>query len=123
MHSPKVLPWIARRHGVPRERAEELWRQALALADFRFGPARETSDYWAYAMRTLRRLTACEGISLVDPEALDRFALEAAPSRSALPIIASQHRMGGLAFDAAEAFIDAANEYWRRALRATEVRH
>jgi len=123
MHRPKILPWIARRNGVPLRRADELWRQALALADFRYGPARQTSDYWAYAMRTLNKLAACDGAALVAPEALDQLAAASARPRSALPIIASQQRMGGLAFDAAEAFIDAANEYWRRALRSVHVHH
>ena len=119
MHGPKILPWIARRNGVPLARANELWRQALALANFRYGPARGTSDYWAYAMRTLNKLAACEGAAIVAPEALG----QPAPPRSALPIIASQRRMGDLAFDAAEAFIDAANEYWCRALRSVDLHH
>ena len=123
MHRPKILPWIARRNGVPLPRADELWRQALALADFKYGTARQTSDYWAYAMRTLNKLAACEGAALVAPEALEQLAAASARPRSALPIIASQRRMGGLAFDAAEAFIDAANEYWRRALRSVDVHH
>jgi hypothetical protein len=123
MHSPKILPWIARRHGVSRKRAEELWRQSLALADFRYGPAAATSDYWAYAMRTLNKLVACDGAAVVEPEALDGLALTSAGARSALPIIASQQRMGGFAFDAAEALIHAANEYWSRALRAADARH
>jgi hypothetical protein len=123
MRTPKILPWIARRHGVSRKRAEELWRQSLALADFRCGPAAETSDYWAYAMRTLNKLMACEGAAVVEPEAFDGLAPTSAGARSALPIIASQQRIGGFAFDAAEAFINAANEYWRRALRAANARH
>lgn len=123
MHRPKILPWIARRNGVPLKRADELWRQALALADFKYWPARETSDYLAYAMRTLNKLADCEGAALVAPEALDHRAAASARPRSALPIIASQRRIGGLAFDAAEAFIDAANEYWRRALRSVDVHH
>jgi hypothetical protein len=118
-HSPKLLPWIARRHGVPRARAEVLWLQALALADFRYPEARETSDYWTYAVRTLHKLMACEGAALVEPDALERLAPSAARTRSAVPIIVSQQRMGGLAFDAAEALLSAANEYWSRTLRVT----
>lgn len=107
MHGPKLLPWIARRHGVSRTRAEELWRQSLALADFTHGVERESSEYWTYAMRTLHKLVECEGAALVEPAA----------DRSAVPIIASQQRMGVLAFDAAEALLTAANEYWGRTLR------
>ncbi len=116
--TPKLLPWVARRNGVPRERAESLWRQALAIADFRFPDARESSDYWAYALRTLDRLAACEGAALIESVALEQRS----PARSAVPIIAAQQRIGTLAFDAAEALLTAANEYWRSAVRAAGER-
>jgi len=116
--TPKLLPWIARRNGVPRERAEALWRQALALADFRFPDARESSDYWAYALRTLDKLVACEGAAMIEPAALEQRS----PARSAVPIITAQQRMGALAFDAAEALLTAANEYWRGAVGAAGER-
>lgn len=45
MKTPKFLPWIARRAGVPEARAEELWADALLFATERTGPI-ETSDYW-----------------------------------------------------------------------------
>jgi histidine ammonia-lyase len=124
MQKLKLLPWLARRQGVPLERAEELWRQAIALADFEHGTnarATQASDYWAYAMRTLLKLLRCDGVALVDADALDRpHALSA--SRSAVPLIDSQRRLGAAAFDAAEAILHAANDYWSRALHVVDAR-
>lgn len=48
MKTPKFLPWIARRSGVPEPRAEELWAEALRYATEHTGPI-ETSDYWKTA--------------------------------------------------------------------------
>ena len=48
MKTPKFLPWIARRSGVPEPRAEELWAEALCYATEQTGPI-ETSDYWKTA--------------------------------------------------------------------------
>jgi hypothetical protein len=39
-----------------------------------------------------------------------------------VPLIDSQRRLGAAAFDAAEAFVHAANEYWSRALRVVDAR-
>lgn len=122
MQKLKLLPWLARRHGVAPDRAEELWRQAIALADFRHGLHAETSEYWAYAVRALLRLLRCEGVALVAAEELDQ-PLAPRAARSAVPLIDSQRRLGVAAFDAAEAFVHAANDYWRRALRAANTRH
>jgi len=114
MQRLKLLPWLARKHGVAPERAEELWRQAVALADFRRGDGWRTSDYWAYAMRTLLKLLRTDGKAvLVVPE---RVAPEAAPlRRPVVQLLASQHRLGATAFDAAEVYLRAANEIWRDA--------
>jgi hypothetical protein len=124
MQKLKLLPWLARRQGVPPERAEELWRQAIALADFEHGKnARSTqsSDYWAYAMRTLLMLLRCDGVALIDADQLEQpHALVV--SRSAVPLIDSQRRLGAAAFDAAEAFLHAANDYWSRALHVVDAR-
>lgn len=119
MIQPKLLPWIANRHGIPLERVHVLWEEGVDLADLRYGENAQTSEYWGYAMRCLDRFAACEGTSIVG--SCDEVAIEHA-LRSALPLIDSQRRIGGLAFDAADAFVKAANEYWRRALLAT-VRH
>ena len=124
MQKLQLLPWLARRQGVPLERAEVLWRQAISLADFEHGTnARSTqaSDYWAYAMRTLLMLLRCDGVALIDAEALVQpHALLV--SRSAVPLIDSQRRLGAAAFDAAEAFLHAANDYWSRALHVVDAR-
>jgi hypothetical protein len=121
MQKLKLLPWLARRHGVPLERAEELWRQAIALADFEHGLDAQTSDYWAYAMRTLLKLLRCDGAALVDADDLEQ-PFEPAARRSATPLIDSQRRLGVAAFDAAQAFLHAANEYWSRALHVADTR-
>lgn len=117
MFQPKLLPWIAKRHGIPLERVRVLWEEGIDLADLRFGEDARSSDYWAYAMECVGRFAACEGRSVIDPAATEAPAVPCEP-RSALPVLASQHRLGGLAFDAASAFIRAANEYWRQALLA-----
>jgi hypothetical protein len=117
----KLLPWLARRHGVSVERAEELWRQSIALADFAHGTDARTPEYWAHAVRVLLRLLRCEGVALVDADEREQaFALPA--GRSAVPLIDSQRRLGVAAFDAAEAFVHAAIEYWSRALRVVNAR-
>ena len=122
MQKLKLLPWLAHRQGVPLERAEELWRQAIALADFEHGTNAQTSEYWAYAMRTLLKLLRWDGVALVEPDELEQ-PLELAARCSATPLIDSQRRLGVAAFDAAEAFLHAANEYWSRALRVADTRH
>jgi hypothetical protein len=121
MHQLKLLPWLARRHGVPLERADALWRQAVALADFKHGASTRSSDYWAYAMRTLLRLLRCDGTALVDTDVIEQ-PLGLPGRRSTLPLIDSQRRLGVAAFDVAEAFLHAANEYWSRALRVASAR-
>jgi len=118
----KILPWFARRHGVPLERAEELWRQSLALADFEHGTNARTPEYWAPAIRVLLRLLRCEGVALVQADAEREQPLAPPAARSAVLLIDSQRRLGAAAFDAAEAFVHAANEYWSRALRVVNAR-
>ena len=121
MQKLKLLPWLAQRYAVSLKRAEALWRQAIALADFEYGANAQSSDYWAYAMRSLLKLLRCDGAALVDAEEIEQpFALPA--RRSTLPLIDSQRRLGVAAFDAAEAFLHAANEYWSRALHVVNAR-
>ncbi len=124
MQKLKLLPWLARRQGVSLERAEELWRQAIALADFEHGAnacSTQASDYWAYAMRTLLKLLRCDGVALVDADELEHPYM-LFTSRSAVPLIDSQRRLGAAAFDAAEAILHAANDYWSRALHVVDAR-
>jgi len=115
----KLLPWLARRSGVAVERAEELWRQAVALADFRANDGAPRDDYWGYAMRTLVELLHADGVAMLD-------AYQARPvapliRRPAAQLLASQHRLGVLAFDAAELYLRAANQIWQNAWRARRV--
>jgi hypothetical protein len=49
MKTPKMLPWLARRHGVPAEKAEEMWAEALRHATAKTGWI-GTSDYWQAAV-------------------------------------------------------------------------
>jgi hypothetical protein len=121
MQKLKLLPWLARRHGVPLERAEEQWRQAVARADFEHGLNAQTSDYWACAVHTLLKLLRADGAAWIEAEALEQ-PFELSTQRSASPLIDSQRRLGIAAFDAAEAFLHAANEYWNRALRVANAR-
>ena len=115
----KLLPWLARRSGVALERAEELWRQAIALADFRANGGAPRNDYWGYAMRTLVKLLHADGVAMLDADQ----ARPLAPliRRPAAQLLASQHRLGVLAFNAAEAYMRAANEIWQNAWRPSRA--
>jgi hypothetical protein len=114
MQKLKLLPWLARQHGVALERAEELWRQAVALADFRRRGGKRTSDHWAYAMRTLLKLMRTDGAAILDSPA--PVTLHPAPLRQpVVQLLTSQQRLGTTAFNAAEAYLRAANEIWRHA--------
>jgi hypothetical protein len=117
----KLLPWLARQRGIALERAEELWRQAVALADFRYGGGEPTSDYWGYAMRTLLKLVRAEGAAVVHAPA-QVIDLEPVRRRPAVQLLASQHRLGNAAFDAAEVYFRAANDLWSRAWLPRRVR-
>lgn len=52
MRTPKMLPWLASRHGVSEERAEELWADALRRATAETGWV-GNSDYWKAAVTHL----------------------------------------------------------------------
>jgi hypothetical protein len=116
----KLLPWLARQRGIALERAEELWLQAVALAEFRQEGGEPTSDYWAYAMRTLLKLLRVEGAAILEPARV--IDLEPLRRRPAIQLLASQHRLGTAAFDAAETYLRAANDLWRQALQPQRVR-
>ncbi len=49
MKTPKMLPWLARRHGVPVEKAEEMWAESLRHATAKTGWI-GTSEYWQTAV-------------------------------------------------------------------------
>ena len=116
----KFLPWLARQRGIALARVEELWRQAVALAEFRQPGGEPTSDYWAYAMRTLLKLLRVEGAAILEPAQV--IALEPPRRRPAIQLLASQHRLGTATFDAAETYLRAANDLWRQAWQPQRVR-
>jgi hypothetical protein len=120
MQKLKLLPWLARSRGIALERAEELWRQAVALAEFRRQEGEPTSDYWTYAMRTLLKLLRAEGAAILEPAR--PVAIEPPRRRPVVQLLASQHRLGTAAFDAAEAYLLAANDLWRQAMLPRRVR-
>ena len=59
--SPKILPWIARKAGVPLERAEELWIDAVIYATQRADIV-ESPEYWKAAVDRLLALIAAESL-------------------------------------------------------------
>jgi hypothetical protein len=64
MKAPKLLPWIARKAGIPDELALKLWRRAAAEAEHAVGDA-QSSDYFAALMD--RFLTLVEAESGTSP--------------------------------------------------------
>lgn len=59
MHTPKILPWLARKAGISDERAEALWKQALREATDDTGWV-GGPDFWAYAHNRLLELMQVE---------------------------------------------------------------
>lgn len=59
MKDPKMLPWLARKAGVPLARAEELWAEAIRHATVRTGWV-GTSEYWQVATGRVLELLAEE---------------------------------------------------------------
>jgi hypothetical protein len=59
--NPKLLPWLARKAGIPLHRAEVLWRAAQRHAAHVTG-ATETPAYWEAAMDRLLELVAAESL-------------------------------------------------------------
>lgn len=106
MHAPSILPWVARRNALSLERAEELWGEAVLMADFHFGRGNVGPDYWKYALETFLRLARCDGAALVaDPAA--------APAASpALEAIETQGRIGELTLSAVERFLRLGTRLW-----------
>lgn len=48
MKTPKLLPWLARKHGVTETRAAQLWTAALRHAHLKTGEI-DTPAYWGAA--------------------------------------------------------------------------
>jgi len=61
MHAkyPKILPWLASKAGVPLERADALWGDALRYAT-RKAAVVESPEYWKQAVERLIDLLAAE---------------------------------------------------------------
>ena len=55
MKTPKILPWLAKKHGVTEARAAELWADALCHATDKTGWV-GTPAYWSAAMERLNEL-------------------------------------------------------------------
>lgn len=66
MKTPKLLPWYARKAGVPIDRAEILWRRAVRAATDETGWV-GNSEYWGAAMDHFQRLLRQERASLCAP--------------------------------------------------------
>jgi hypothetical protein len=58
-HSPMLLPWLAKKAGIPLHRAEVLWHAAERHAAHVTGET-ETHAYWSAAMDRLLELVAAE---------------------------------------------------------------
>ena len=58
-HSPMLLPWLAKKAGIPVSRAEVLWRAAQRHAAHLTGEM-DTHAYWSAAMDRLLELVAAE---------------------------------------------------------------
>ncbi|MCB1895221.1 MAG: hypothetical protein H6945_19070 [Zoogloeaceae bacterium] len=69
MNTPKSLPWYARKAGVPIERAEALWRQAVRHATADTGWV-GNSEYWGATMDRFRQLLSQERATLCTPQVL-----------------------------------------------------
>ena len=63
MKNPKMLPWLAKKAGIPFARAEELWREAQRLAT-RNCAVVESPEYWKTATDHLRDLIAAESCTV-----------------------------------------------------------
>lgn len=60
---PKILPWLATKHGVPLRRAEVLWGDALRHATPRADVV-ESANYWKVAFEHLLTLIEAESSEL-----------------------------------------------------------
>lgn len=101
MKTPKLLPWYARKAGVPLERAEALWRKAVREATSETGWV-GNAEYWGAAMDHFQRLLKEERNTLCAPQML--------------PYVRSQNRMWRLPLLAMEDVFTAISANWQRNL-------
>lgn len=66
MKTPKILPWLARKHGVSEARAAKLWASAVRYATTKTGWV-GTPDYWKVAMDRLLELLEAESATCRPP--------------------------------------------------------
>jgi hypothetical protein len=59
MKTPKILPWLAHKAGIPEARAGELWADALRYATLKTGWV-GTSEFWRVAVERVIRLIELE---------------------------------------------------------------
>ncbi|MGB0126257.1 MAG: hypothetical protein WBP72_01375 [Rhodocyclaceae bacterium] len=100
MKTPKMLPWLARRHGVPAARAEEMWVEALRHATTKTGWV-GTSDYWGAAVEHL--VEALEAEASLRPPLTD--------------IVQTANRIGFIPLIVWQGFADIVQASWKRAAK------
>ena len=102
MKTPKLLPWYARKAGVPIERANVLWRKAVREATAATGWV-GNAEYWGEAMNRFLQLLDEEQNTLCTPRVT--------------PFVRSQNRLWSLPLTAMEDVItavSAASANWQR---------
>jgi len=60
---PKILPWLAKKSGIPLKRSEVLWGNALRYATQKTDVV-ESPEYWKLAVERLIELIAAESREL-----------------------------------------------------------
>ncbi|MCU0896176.1 MAG: hypothetical protein MUC55_01610 [Burkholderiales bacterium] len=108
MHAPMILPWVAHRHAIGLERAEALWEQAVAMADFHYGRDERGSDYWKYAVQAFLRLARCDGAALLE----DPSAAPTVGTSAAVETVLIQGRIGEITLSALERVLLAGTQIW-----------
>ncbi|MCK0510810.1 hypothetical protein [Aromatoleum buckelii] len=99
MKTPKLLPWYARKAGIPIERATTLWHEAVREATVATGWV-GNAEYWGEAMNAFLRLLE---------EEKERFC---APCVT--PFVRSQNRLWRLPLTAMEDVVSAVSASWQR---------
>ena len=99
MKAPKLLPWYARKAGVPIDRANALWRKAVRTATAETGWV-GNAEYWGATVDIFLELLDAEKNTLCTP--------------SVEPLLRSQHRMWNMPLTAMEDMFKAMSDNWQR---------
>lgn len=99
MRAPKLLPWYARKAGIPLERAEALWDEAVRRATAETGWV-GNAEYWGAAADNFIDLLERERAATCAPQFL--------------PLLRSQARMWRLPLLAIEDLLCATRASWQR---------